>query len=180
MKKTKKIILSGLAAAALVTAGFSPALASPPRNSVTWAGPASPDRESCPMHDVLAMSDIQLNYVRIFIPDGTLYEAHGQIRFRLLCGIESGDVDLRLQRHLFLRKHDFEWTTQNADKINLAGRPRGYEFTLRVSAYCGGIANWRLRFFGSPGRADDGKIITPEILYFPSSEGKMFNCPDHT
>lgn len=143
---------------------------------------AKPELPPCTPGSPVIQTHYLLVPVHINIPDGRAIELHGSAHITLICGIHTGSVDLRLQRHDFLgwnRTHTkkiFEWRTKDQTDRNLAGKHRGFEFFLMTKQFCVGIANWRLRFFGSPGSASDGSKIRPERDFYPSQSGRRFDC----
>ena len=145
----------------------------------TSAAPAT----TCTVSQVAIFDDWRLTTINVVTTRARFKDAIGHFHLTLLCGIKSGSLDLRLQRHDFTgwnRTHTrrlFAWHSKDTVTLDLAGRKSGYSHTMKVEAMCTGTANWRLRLFASPGEAADGKFIKPETDYFPDSDGDVSTDP---
>jgi hypothetical protein len=140
----------------------------------------APAAARCPGPGVLTREAQHLYIARRELPDGSQWFAFGKVEFKLTCAIHSLELKVYLQRHNYLgTKHGirrFEWVTYDSKDVDLAGQPAGHQFTVSLSHICTGEANWRIRMFGSPGRAQSGQGIAPEVVYYPDDAGREMNC----
>ena len=169
----KRTIAGLIAAAGLVLGAVTTAAPAAIAAPVPHLVPA----ESCPIN-VASFSEWRLVHYRHQYPSGPGWKVYGHVRITLKCDIIKGDVELRLQRHVLVGRHPvrYEWTTFDKEYRDLGGDKKGAHISLVVSYDCTGKADWRLRFFGSPGLAGDHHGIAPQILYFPNADGKELDC----